>query len=90
MRDSMVSFMLFSGLVAQSVEALLPKLGRWERQLRERGFTSVPSYPWSAASFEEVQAGNLLNLLIRQGSLDRNARIEHELRNLTGVRPYKP
>ncbi len=90
MREQMISYMRFSGLAAQSVEALLPHLERWERRLRKLGFSSVPSRPWLPASFEEMQAGNHLALLIRQAASLRSSGIEHELRNLTGVRPYKP
>lgn len=86
----MVSYMRYSGLATQSVEALLPHLERWERRLRHLGFSSVPSCPWLPASFAEVQAGNHLALLIRQASSVRNPDIEHELRNLTAIRPYKP
>ncbi len=46
----------------------------------------LPRYPGQGPA----RAENELNLLMRQGSRVREAAIEHQLRNLTGVRPPKP
>jgi hypothetical protein len=83
--ESVESYAVFSGLAAQSVEALRPKFPRWARYLRDHGVTRIPKWPLTA----DAHACNLLNLLIRQGSKERNASIEHDLRNLTRIRPYK-
>jgi hypothetical protein len=89
MQDDIVAYVWRQGLVRQSVEHLLPEMPRWEQFLRGHGVTEIPrrGRPWSPArSFAE----NLLNLLIRQSAIDRDPALEHQLRNLTGVRPYKP
>jgi hypothetical protein len=86
MRDDIVAYMWRSGLVRQSVEAAMPLIPRWERYLRSVGIDAVPRRPGQGPA----RAENLLNLLIRQGSRVRDARIEHMLRNQTGVRPHKP
>lgn len=80
------AFLLRSGWVAQSVDAVRPELPRWVLYLRKKGVTQVPNSPLTG----EAHATNLLTLLARQGSKERDSTIEHELRNLTGVRPYKP
>jgi hypothetical protein len=86
MRGAIVEYMRRAGLVPQSIEAALPELPRWEGRLRKRGIEAAPRYPGQGP----VRAENELNLLIRQGSRVRDATIEHQLRNLTGVRPPKP
>ena len=77
-----------SGLCVQSVEALRPALPRWRRQLLERGVLHIPRTPWSTDGCDTL-ASNMLSLLVRQAALERNAAIEHNLRDLVGVRPYK-
>jgi hypothetical protein len=89
MVDDIVRYLWRSGWVRQSVEAVLPDLQRWERHLRRRGVNSVPALPsrsWSAA---DSRAHNELNLLMMQAKKDRDARSEHEQRNLIGIRPYR-
>jgi len=61
---------------------------RWRRYLDERGVTYIPS-PLSTDPADALVT-NLLSLQVRQASLVRNPEIEHNLRNLVGVRPYKP
>lgn len=90
MQADIIKYMYRSGWVFQSVEAVRPKLPRWERLLRTSGVTAIPTLPsrsWSAA---DSRAHNMLNLLMRQASKDRDKPLEHGLRNLTRVRPYKP
>ncbi len=74
-----------------SLDRMRPKFPRWERHLRSRGHATVPNLrlaPWW--SFDEIQAGNDINRLINEaGTGPQNKRIAHELRNLTGIRPYK-
>ncbi len=84
--DAIIEYMRRSGLVAQSVEAAIELLPRWEKRLRERGIEVVPRYPGQGPA----RAENELNLLIRQGAMVRDPAIEHQLRNLTRVRPHKP
>jgi len=74
-----------------SIDKMRPRFPRWERHLRSRGHAAVPNLrlaPWW--TFAESQAGNDLDRLINEGaSGPHNKRIAHELRNLTGIRPYK-
>jgi hypothetical protein len=77
-----------SGLVAQSLDVVRPDFGRWVRELRRRGVTSIP--PVRSKRPEDALASNILILLIKQSMHQRNAAVEHELRNLVRVRPYKP
>ncbi len=89
MRDDIIDYLRRSGWVTQSVEAVLPEIPRWERHLRSRGVETIPrlgARSWSAA---EARAHNELNLLMRQASRKRDSAVEHDLRNLTGIRPYK-
>jgi hypothetical protein len=48
----------------------------------------IPSSPWSADP-RDTLVTNMLVLFVRQASSERNARIEHNLRDLVGVRPFK-
>ena len=90
MQEEIVRYLWRSGLVVQSVRALLPFLPRWERRLRSRGIAAIPSLPSRTWSHQEARAHNELNLLIRQASIKRDKSIEHQLRNLTRTRRYKP
>lgn len=89
MVDDIVRYLRRSGWVTQSVEAVLPDLPRWERHLRSRGITKVPQLGARTWSPAEARADNLLNLLMKQASRERDATATHQLRNLTGTRPYK-
>jgi hypothetical protein len=75
-----------------SLYKMRPRFPGWERHLRARGHTAVPNLrlaPWW--TFEEIHAGNDLDRLINEGATcPHNKQIAHELRNLTGIRPYKP
>jgi hypothetical protein len=86
---AIVQYLYRSGWVAQSVQAVLPELPRWERRQPSRGITRVPTLPSRSWSSTESHAHNELNLLMKQASVIRNPSLEHQLRNLTGVRPYK-
>jgi len=77
-----------SYLAAQSLDALRPDFRRWIPRLRSEGVTSIPS-PFSAAP-EDAHAMNLLALFARQASDHHDASMEHSLRNIAGVRRYKP
>jgi hypothetical protein len=88
-REAIIEYLRRSGWVPQSVEAVLPNVPRWERQLRVRGIDAIPRLGVPAPSAAEARAHNELNLLMRQASQHRDAALEHHLRNLTGVRPYK-
>jgi hypothetical protein len=91
MQEAIVHNLHRSGWVAQAVQAVLPELPRWERRLRDRGIMYVshrfrhgPGHGLSPKLFNE------LNLLMGQASTIRDPSLEHQLRNLTGVRPFKP
>jgi hypothetical protein len=90
MREAIINYLRYSGLVPQSVDELLPELPRWERHLRRRGISSIPSLPVRDYSPTAAWACNELNLLIRQSARRRDSQVEHDLRNLTRIRPYKP
>jgi hypothetical protein len=90
MIDDIRRYLKLSGLVPQSVEALEPDLLRWERHLRQRGVNFIPpliSRTWCSPT--EARAHNELALLLAQGFAERQPWVEHELRNLVGIRPYK-
>jgi hypothetical protein len=90
MVEEIIGYLRRSGWVQQSVDAVLPDLPRWERHLRSRGVDAIPALPsrsWSAAN---SRAHNELVLLMMQTKKDRDKAREHEHRNLTRIRPYKP
>lgn len=90
MIDDIVRYLWRSGWVRQSVEAVLPEIPRWARRLQSRGVTAIPRLGSRSWSPTESRAHNELVLLMMQASRDRNASIEHQQRNLTRIRPYKP
>jgi hypothetical protein len=53
--------------------------------MHEQGLSEIPTSPLTG----DARAVSLLSLLIRQGSDERDSGIEHDLRNLTRIRPYK-
>jgi hypothetical protein len=76
-------YLLLSGLTELSLVALRPKYRRWIVRLHKQGL------PVPAALNDDPQACNLVNLLVHQTRPERNPKVEHHLRNATGVRPYK-
>jgi len=74
-------------LAAQSIEACRSAFPRWRHQLALQGIDHVPS-PLSTAP-SDARAVNLLCLLVRQHSDHRDPMVEHNLRNVAGIRPYK-
>jgi len=56
---------------------------RYARRLRGRGIERVidPGGPWVT---------NNMELILHQAWQERDAKAEHELRNRSGVRPFKP
>jgi hypothetical protein len=82
-------FARMSGCCIISVEAMRKNFPRWRLRLAEWGIRCVPRNIWSQDP-TEAHAVNVMSLLIRQASGDRDPTIEHELRNLTSIRPYKP
>jgi hypothetical protein len=83
--EAIKAWLLRSGWVAQSVDAVMEELPRWVQYLRSKGVTQIPDSPLTGSA----EANNWLSLLARQSSDVRDSAIEHELRNLTGIRPYK-
>jgi hypothetical protein len=60
---------------------------RWRRQLEAHGWTEIPELHTQVPG--EFEVINFLTLLALQASTARVPATEHNLRNLTGVRPYK-
>jgi hypothetical protein len=89
-------YMIWSGYVPQSREAMRPRLQRGVRWLAKMGVTSSPLRPrlpwWSR---EAARSHDLINLWLLEHRPVRDKATEHEMRNLlarlgAGVRPYKP
>jgi hypothetical protein len=78
-------FAIMSGLAPQSVDAIRPDLPRWVRYMKKNGMTEIPDSPLAGHS----HAVNMASLLIRQKAGFKGGSIAHELRNLTGIRPWK-
>jgi hypothetical protein len=74
-----------------SLDKMRPRFPRWERHLQSRGHKAVPNLRLATRwTPEESRAGNDLDRLINEGAKGpHNKRMAHELRNLTGIRPYK-
>lgn len=81
-------WLLQSGLTELSVASLRPALPRWTEFLRSHGVTSIPEIPSRVPN--DGYATNLLCLLVKQTKPVRVGPDEHELRNLIGIRPFKP
>lgn len=86
--DRIERFLVNSGLTAQSIEAIRPKLSRWARYLHEQGIGMIPTQPWEPGA--DGHAMNLMAMFVKQVALVKDSTGAHELRNLTQVRPYKP
>lgn len=78
-------FAIMSGLAPQSVDAIRPDLPRWVWYMKKNGMTEIPDSPLAGHS----HAVNMTSLLIRQKAGFKGDSIAHELRNLTGIRPWK-
>ena len=79
-----------SGWVQESVQKVIAELPHWERRLRSSGVIVTPRVPSRDWSPVNSRAHNEVVMPMRQANVDRNGSREHEHRNLTGVRPYKP
>ena len=79
-----------SGLTEPSVSVLRPVLPRWVKFLRRHGVSRIPPMPFRDPS--DTYPANLLCQLANEAKPqgERDGHKEHTLRNLTGVRPYKP
>ena len=75
-------------MTVPSVDACRPRFPRWRSRLAVLGVEGLPPFP--ATTSAEVAATNDLLLLIKQGANTRDPSGEHNLRNLTAIRPYKP
>ena len=78
-------FAIMSGLAPQSVDVIRPDLPRWVRYMKENGVTEIPDSPLTGSP----HGVNLASMLIRQKAGFKGDSIAHELRNLTGIRPWK-
>jgi hypothetical protein len=83
--DRLEHFAIMSGLAPQSVDAIRPDFPRWVRYMKENGVTEIPVSPLAGDS----HAVNMASMLIRQKAGFKGDSIAHELRNLTGIRPWK-
>lgn len=79
MTDRDVVMFLRQFLAAQSIDALRPQLQRWRKQLASRGIESL----------DALTVSDWLSLFALQASPVGNTRIEHNLRDVLGIRPYK-
>jgi hypothetical protein len=77
-------FAIMSGLAPQSVDAIRLDSRRWVRYMKENGVTEIPDSPTGSP-----HGVNLASMLIRQKAGVKGDPIAHELRNLTGIRPWK-
>lgn len=87
--DEQFEHFLFShcGMTAPSVVEYRAQFPRWRRRLASLRIDRLPPFP--AFSPPDVAATNHLLLLIKQGAKFRDPAGEHNLRDLTRVRPYK-
>lgn len=77
----------YCGMTEPSVIDYRVQFPRWRRRLTSLGIDRLPPFP--AFSPSDVAATNHLLLLIKQGAMFRDPAGEHNLRDLTRVRPYK-
>jgi hypothetical protein len=78
-------FAIMSGLAQQSVDEIRPDFPRWVRYMRDNGVTEIPDSPLAG----HPHGVNMASMLIRQKARFKGHSIAHELRNLTGIRPWK-
>ncbi len=78
-------FAIMSGLAPQSADAIRPDFPRWVRYMKDHGVTQIPDSPLAG----DPLGINLASMLIRQKARFKGDSIAHELRNLTGIRPWK-
>jgi hypothetical protein len=83
--DRVEYFAIMSGLAPQSVDAIRPDFPRWVRYMKGNGVTEIPVSPLAGDS----RAVNMASMLVRQKARFKGDSIAHELRNLTGIRPWK-
>lgn len=79
-------YALLSGFTAPSLDEARPEFPRMAAFMHKQGIRQIPDSPITA----DARASTMLILLLRQGSKVRDPSIEHDLRNLTGIRPWKP
>jgi hypothetical protein len=84
-------FLRQSGFTEPSLEAIRGGYPRIRRYLESLGVTRIAPLLAPAGAADD-RAASLLCLLAKQAMDDdrRNKASEHHLRNLTGIRPYKP
>lgn len=75
-------------LVPQSIDQLRPDFPRWCRRLEAEGVHTLPAGPHLAGPTDE-KGMNWLAQLVRQAAPEHDADVEHHLRNMTGVRPWR-
>lgn len=90
MLEDLRRWLLLSGLTARSLDLLEPDLPRWERRLRSMGVSEVLP-PTASRGRLDDRVSSLLCLWTKQAMADENRdhAAEHELRNLTGTRPWR-
>lgn len=83
--DDIRRWLLRSGFVAQSLDAVEKDLPRWERYLRERGVTRIPPFP--SRDPRDARATSLLCMLVEQAKASTDGDKAHHLRSVTNTRP---
>lgn len=78
-------YALLSGFTGPSLDEARREFSRLASFMHKQGVQQIPDSPFTA----DARASTLLILLLRQASKVRDPRIGHDLRNLTGVRPWK-
>ena len=78
-------YALLSGFTGPSLEEARPEFPRMASFMHKQGIQQIPDSPFTA----DARVSSMLILLLRQASKVRDASIEHDLRNLTRIRPWK-
>jgi len=77
-------YALLSSFAGPSLDEARPEFPRIASFMHKQGIQQIPDSPFTA----DARASSM-SLLLRQASKVRDASIEHDLRNLTGIRPWK-
>jgi hypothetical protein len=78
-------YALLSGFTGPSLDEARREFPRMASFMHRQGIHQIPDSPFTA----DARTSSMLILLLRQASKVRDASIEHDLRNLTGIRPWK-
>jgi hypothetical protein len=94
--DDLDHYMIWSGYLPQSREAMRPYLARGVKWLSTMGVTGSPLRPTRLRwyTYEAARSHDLINLWLKEHQSLRDPQSEHDLRDLLAqigapVRPYK-